>query len=329
VTVRASLLAACAIAAAAVPAHAQVVAETDVTVGASTETVDAAAAQARVFGATRSDVRFFVEGAWGLVSGPDSDAFGGAYPYDRRLRLMDAFVEKTSRPGGWLLGVRAGHYRTPFGISGRGDHAYSGFLRAPLIRYGDNWALSNTFFETGVSVIAGRPSLSVETSLGRPLDEGDERRRSGLDTVVRGQAFVHSVILGVSFIRTQPTGLVPAAGGPALFGGMDGRWSHDGLELRGEWISGRPFTGVATRGGYLDVMLHRPSMGPVSVVARVERLDYDAGPYSTFPRRETLGARVRLFTALSVELNALREPHGLAGGRSVAFDAGLTFSRRF
>lgn len=303
--------------------------EAAVTVGRSTETVNAAAAQVRLFGTIASDWRYFAEGAWGLVSGPPSDAFGAAYPYDRRLRPMDAYVEKTVRPGGWLFGVRAGHYRTPFGISGRGDYAYAGFVRAPLIRYGENWALSNTFYETGASVLAGRPSLFLETSLGRPGDEGATRRRTGLDTVARAQGFFHSVIVGVSYVRTRPTYPIAFASGRMVFGGLDVRWSHNGVQLRGEWITGRPFDGVETRGGYVDLMVHRPAMGPVSAVARIERLDYDAGPYSSYPRRLTAGARVRVLPDLVAQIDLVRQPGGLAQARTVALDCSLTYGRRF
>jgi hypothetical protein len=139
-----------------------VTAEVDVLAGRSTEDVNAAAIQIRLFGATKSDWRFYAEAVWGLTSGGDSDAFGAAYPYDKRVRAMEAFTEKTLHPGGWIVGVRAGRYRTPFGMYGRGDHAYTGFTRAPLIRYGENWALSNNLLEGGAAVLVGRPALALE-----------------------------------------------------------------------------------------------------------------------------------------------------------------------
>jgi hypothetical protein len=305
--------------------------EADVTVGRSSETVTGAASQLRLFGASKSDWRYFIEAAWGQVAGPESDVFGAAYPYDKRIRPMDAFVEKTTMPGGkWLLGIRAGRYRTPFGISGRSDHAYAGFSRAPLIRYGENWTISNTFFETGASVIVGKPSLFLETSLGRSQDEGEAiRRRSGVNVTGRLQGYFRSLIVGVSYLRTQPTEPAAFARGHMVFGGIDARWSHRGAELRGEWINGRPFDTVTTRGGYIDAMFHRPAMGPVSAVARVERLDYDAGPYSAYLRRGTIGARVRVIQPITAQFDLVRQPGGLADGRSTAFDACLTYSRRF
>jgi hypothetical protein len=330
-TRRAAALAAFLVCAAApAPVLAQsITTEASVTVGRSTETVNAAAAQLRVFGTITSDWRYFVEGAWGLVTGPASDAFGAAYPYDRRLRPMDAYIEKVVQPRGWLFGVRAGHYRTPFGISGRGDYAYAGFTRAPLIRYGENWALSNTFYETGATFLAGRPSLNLQASVGRPQDEGDSRRRTGVDTVARAQGYFRSLIVGVSYVRTQPTYPATFAKGRMVFGGMDVRWTHRGVQLRGEWISGRPFDHVSTSGGYVDLIVHRPIMGPVSAVARLERLDYEAGPFSSYPRRQTAGARVRLVPSLTAEIDLVRHTGGLATARRVSFDCGLTYTRRF
>ncbi len=303
--------------------------ETDVTVGRSTDDVNAAATQIRLFGANSKDWRFFLEAAWGDRSGPPSDAFGAAYPYTGRVRPMETFIEKMFRPASSLVGIKAGRYRTPFGIYNRSDHAYNGFLRAPLVRYGGNFALSNDFLESGADVLIGRPTLSVETSIGAPRDEGNAPRRSGLDTAVRAQGYYRSFIVGASFLDTQPNMSGDFVNGRMIFRGVDARWMTDGVLIRGEWMDGRPFDGVTTRGEYLDAIVHRVGMGPVTAVARVERLDYDAGPFSQFLRRYTAGARVRISSMLSAVVNAIGQPTGLANGRHVALDLGLTCSLRF
>jgi len=322
------------IAAAPAIAHAQsITTEADISVGRSTDRVNAAAIQVRLFGATRSDWRVFLETTWGLTtsaeSGPESDAFDAAYPYDRRVRPMEAFTEKTFRPGRVLVGVRAGRYRTPFGISGRSDHAYVGFLRAPLIRYGENFALSNTSMEAGAEVLVGTPSLQVEASLGTPLDEGELHRRRGLDTVIRAQTYFHSFILGASYLHTPRSDPRAFALGRMVFHGLDGRWMRGGVQLRGEWIAGRPFDGVVTRGGYLDVLVHAVGMGPVTAVGRIERLDYDAGRFSEYLRRVTVGARVRVTRDVAAQLNLLRPLWRTLGPHRTALDVGLTYSLRF
>jgi hypothetical protein len=242
---------------------------------------------------------------------------------------MEIYLEKTVVSGQRLLGARVGRYRTPFGIYGRGDHGYTGFLRAPLIRYSDYWALSNNYLETGGSVIAGTTWLSAEGSVGVATDEDEYSRPGGANGVVRVQSAFGSWIVGASHIRTRPSAHWTFATGPAEFTGLDVRWMYAGVQVRGEWLSGRPFDGAATRGGYVDVLVHRPSMGPVTAVARIERLDYFAGPFSRFPRRYSLGAKVRVSHRLVGQVNLIHQPPDVTGHAGhTSFDVGLTFSLR-
>ena len=81
-----------------------------------------------------------------------------------------------------------------------------------MIRYGGYWALSNNFLETGASVVAGTPRLHAEVSLGIPQDEDVQRRRRGFDRVGRVQTSTGRVIVGGSYIHTQPS--VEQARGP-------------------------------------------------------------------------------------------------------------------
>jgi hypothetical protein len=305
------------------------VGEVDVSGGASTENVRAGSTQARVFGATASDWRFFAEVTWAGVDGQDSDAFGAAYPYDGGIRPMEIYAEKMFRPRNYLLGLRGGRYRTPFGISSRGDHGYTGFVRGPLIRYGEHFALSNTWLENGLDVVAGSPQLYVETSVGVPQDEGELRRRSGMDVAVRVQGYYKSLIVGASRLHSgRDRALGSFAQGRSVFNGVDARWTSSGVQVRGEWIAGRPFDGVTTTGGYLDLMVHRRSLGIVTPLARIERLDYDAGPFSLHLQRVTAGARLRLPGCLTGQINVIHQPAGLAAGRTNVLDAGLSCTVR-
>ncbi len=315
---------------ASAPAAAQsITAEADATAGTSTENVRVLATQARIFGGTASDWRFFAEATWAGSLGQESDAFAAAYPYEGGVRPMEVYGEKLFRPGGYLFGLRAGRYRTPFGLSSRGDHSYNGFVRAPLIRYGHRFALSNTWMEKGLDVIAGSPRLYVEASVGAPSDEGELRRRPGADASIRVQGFYKSLIVGASRIHTgRDRELGGFATGRTVFSGADARWTWRGAQVRGEWISGRPFTGVRTSGGYLDVLLHLRVFDFITPVARLERLDYDAGPFSLYLRRATTGARLRLPDCLTGQLNLIHQPSGLAAGRRNVFDASLTCTVR-
>jgi hypothetical protein len=304
------------------------VTELDVSVGHSTDDVHAAGTQLRIFGEAMAGWRFNVEGTWAGAWGPQSDAFGAAYPYNKKVRPMEVYAENTFHVGRYLTGVRFGRYRTPFGIYSRSDHAYNGFLRAPLIRYGTAFALSNNFLEGGASVIGGLPNLYVEASLGVPQDEDIHRRRPGLGGTIRVQGSAGPLIVGVSHIRTQPSAARSFARGNTEFSGVDVRWMHSGVQLRGEWIDGRPFNGTRTFGGYVDAIVHVRAMGPVTAVARAERLNYLAGQRSQFPRRYTAGARVRVASMLVGHVNVIGHSGVTGRAAKASLDLGLTFTVR-
>jgi hypothetical protein len=312
------------------PMHGQsLTAEADVTAGYSTDGVAAVAMQLRAFGDLKAGVRFYLESAWARRSDKESDAFAAAYPYGGHMELFETYGERLFMPGKSLVGIRAGRYRTPFGIASRGDHAYAGFLRPPLIRYDDYYALSNTFLEHGADVILGVPQLYVETSLGVPADVGDVTRRSGFDTIFRLQGYHGPWIVGVSRIRTQPTQPGSFARGRAEFTGVDVRWMHDGVLVRGEWITGQPFDGPTTDGWYADVMLHRAAMGPVTAVLRGEQLNYNTtSRFALHERRLTSGAKIRLPHGLTAQVNLFRQSGSLPKYRSTPVDLALTYSVR-
>src|SRR5688572_9970314 len=96
------------------------------TVGASTDSVVAAATQLRAFGEGPFRIRYYVETAWART-GSESDAFGAAYPYSGRLQAIETYAEWFADTPRALAVVRVGRYRTPFGISTASDHAYNGF----------------------------------------------------------------------------------------------------------------------------------------------------------------------------------------------------------
>jgi hypothetical protein len=315
----------------ATPAAAQTVsAEAAQTVGQTSDGVAAAATQLRLFGDAPLGTRFTLEAAWAARLGDEeTDAFSGAYPYGNQVQMIEAYGERTFRPRTALLAVHAGRFRTPFGISAGSDHAYSGFLRAPLIRYDDYFALSNNFLETGVGVVAGVPTLYVETSLGTPGDVGEARRRPGLDRVVRVQGSYRSLIVGISHSSTNPFQPISFARGRAVFTGADARWMREGVEVRGEWIAGQPFDGTRTTGGYVDLLVHRPGLGPVSAMLRAERLGYETvPPFAIYAQRYTAGARVRLLNTLAAQVNVIRQ-HGVPEARPTSLDVALTYVFRF
>ena len=241
------------------PASAQDVAvEVGQGAGVSTEDIAGVGTQVRVLAETEAGLRFEVEGAWGARSADlETDVFGTAYPYEDGFQVIEAYGEYFFAPQRWVRSVKGGRYRTPFGISAASEHAYIGFLRPPLIRYGGYYALSSGYLEHGVDVVVGAPRLSVEMSVGTPADVGDAIRRDGIDTVVRAEGHAGSLIVGVSYLDTTPYLPEHWAKGRARFGGVDARWMGGGVQVRGEWLGGRPFDGTTTTG-----RLRRPDRAP-------------------------------------------------------------------
>ena len=312
--------------------------ELDVTTGFSTEGDTAAgAAQLRVFGDLSRHYRVNVEATWAGRSADVSDAFGGAYPYGGRVQLSEAYVERMFHRGGWLVGVRGGQYRTPFGIYTRSDHAYQGFLRAPLIRYDDYWAVSNNFLARGINVVAGTSRVQVEASVGTPGDIGEVRRRGGISSTVRAQAYYKALVVGLSRVSSEPYAPARFATGRLAFTGVDGRFAHGGVIVRGEWIQGRPWSAPETAGWYLDGIVHRRLMGPVTAVVRAEHLRYASPrPFTYHDRsftewtaqRQTVGARVRLPAGFTAQAGMLHQSPLLAHTSRFSLDAAVTWSLR-
>lgn len=327
------LVAALAGCGAAKPALGQAITvEADITGGYTSDEIGALATQLRAFGEMPLGVRIFAEAAWATRSetAETTDAFGSAYPYRDRVQVIEAYAERLFRRGPALVGFRAGRYRTPFGIYTRGDYAYGGFLRAPLMRYDGYYALSNNFLEHGAELIVGVPQLYLETSVGAPADVGEARRRSGVDSVTRLQGYYGPLIVGVSRINTLPYKPERFAHGRSVFTGIDLRWTAGGVQVSGEWITGRPFDDSSTDSWHADLIVHRPEMGPVTALWRSEQLDYDtAPPRARSAWRHTGGARIRVLQNLSAQVNVMHQSSNLTDEDATALDVALTYSVRF
>src|SRR5206468_4437849 len=135
-----------------------------------------------------------------------------------------------------------------------------------------------------------------EATLAAPADIGEVVRGSGVDAIVRVQGYVGPLIAGVSHMRTPNSQLALDPSGRTKVTGIDLRWMHAGVQLRGEWVTGRPFGGATTAGWYGDALIHRMFMGPVTAVVRIERLDWTEvhSGEDEYLSRQTVGARIRL-----------------------------------
>ena len=250
-----------------------------------------------------------------------ADVFGAAYPYGGRTVLMEIYAERYFRPRGALLGVRAGRFRTPFGIYSRSEYGYTGFVRPPLIRYDGYFGVSNNWLEEGAMVTAGVPQLFVEASVSRPHDVGFAIRRErngrvdarpGLPGAVRRRRKpCAEQSLFVAALRRRSAGVYRrrrALGAPT------------GVQARGEFLKGHSYEGVSTIGWYVDGIVHRPGMGPFTALVRGEYLDYEAAPpRARRAKRLTLGTRVRWPGPVTLQLNYLRQTRGLAA-HQIALD---------
>jgi hypothetical protein len=306
--------------------------EAAVTAGASTDSLAAGALQLRGFGDIPGGIRFFGEASFAQTSDDDgdNDGFAAAYPYGGRLEVIEAYAERMFRPNNAIIGVRAGRFRTPFGIYSSSDHAYTGFLRPPLIRYDEYSGISNYFLEHGADFVVGVSGLQVETALGAPADVGRGVRRPGLDAIVRVQGYYGPIIAGVSHIRTKSLQSADEDS-PSDFTGVDLRFTHGGVQLRGEWMTGRPFEGATTTGWYADAIVHLVPMGPVTAVARVERMGFEepAENEDETLGRQTIGARVRIAGGFSVNVNLVHRTGELGEYKPTSLDVGITWSGRY
>jgi hypothetical protein len=318
----------------AVSAAAQsVTSELSGTAGVSSQDVGVAASQARIFGEVYR-FTFFTEAAWSSTrtwrSGASDEALATAYPYDGP-HVMDAYVESHVGNDRVFSVIRGGRFRTPFGIHDASDYAYNGFLRAPLIRYEGYWGLTNRLFEHGVNVMAGTSRLQGEATLGRPFDASDDyHRRAGADVVLRAQTYAGPFVLGVSHVESHAYDLAFASG-RMVFTGLDVRWMQAGVQVRSEWLIGRPWDQAQTSGGYVDVMVHRAFMGPATLVGRVETLDYRAAnpAFSSTANGLSAGTRVKVAEGLFVEAGVTRRPSAPYGPVATATDVALTYTARY
>jgi hypothetical protein len=106
---------------------------------------------------------------------------------------------------------------------------------------------------------------------------------------------------------------------------------HNGIQLRGEWLTGHPFVGngVKTDGWYVDTTVHRPAMGPVTALVRLEYMDYDTEPpRARYAKRMITGARVRLPGPITLQVNLTHQGGDLERLRDHSFDVAATYSFR-
>jgi len=95
-------------------------------------------------------------------------------------------------------------------------------------------------------------------------------------------------------------------------------------------LEGHSFNGVSTTGWYVDAFLHHVGMGPFTVIARDEWLDYRASaPFARSARRFTAGTRVRLPGYVTAQINYMHQHGDLPRIYNNSVDFTLTYSLRY
>ena len=188
-----------------------------------------------------------------------SDAFGAAYPYDRDA-AADGDVRRATVParGAALVGSRRPLPRAVRHLRPERSRLQRLPARAAHPVRQRTGRSRTRFSKRGVDVLAGRPSLySRDEPRARRSETRGVRAAAGARHGDPRAGVLRSLIVGASYLHTQPSRTRPFVQGDMEFGGVDARWMRGGVQLRGEWIGGRPFDGVATRGGYVDARPRR------------------------------------------------------------------------
>ena len=82
---------------------------------------------------------------------------------------------------------------------------------------------------------------------------------------------------------------------------------------------------------YADVIVHRPFMGPVTLVGRLEHLDYDTGDpaFNDAASGLAVGTRIKLIESLYAQANVTHRPSEPYARNATATDVALTYTVRY
>ena len=93
-------------------------------------------------------------------------------------------------------------------------------------------------------------------------------------------------------------------------------------------LKGRRSDATTTSGWKLTASAHKPIMGPVTALARIEKLDYDTVPrFALHAKRQSAGARVRVFRNVTAQISVVHHSRS-AVAPETAMDVALTYSMR-
>ncbi|HWA83911.1 MAG TPA: hypothetical protein VG820_10775 [Fimbriimonadaceae bacterium] len=208
--------------------------------------------------------------------------------------LDETYVKYTSG----LTEVRAGRFRSGFGISEWSDYYYNAIIALPIVRFNRLQPyLGLTRFDTGLDVrsIVG----PVEYQVGMVDTDSGAWQWAPKNPdfgVARLQTHFGALIVGASALG-RVAGSKDEDDTEAY--GVDFRWTADHLQMRGELV--RLHSGDGWSGGYyVDAFLRPPGLYRTQVGVRAQAVDSLAGAVS---QTYTVGVRQIVTPNLSATLN--------------------------
>ena len=236
-------------------------------------------------------------------------------------QVIDAYVEYVCAPHGRGLRARArpGDTARRSASGPRAITPTSGSCGRRSSATADTTRCRTAISNTASRSSSVSPRRRSRRASARPADVGEAIRRAGLDTVLRAAGRPRPVILGASYIDTMPVhaGALRARAAPASAASTCA-WMRAGVQVRGEWLGGRPFDGTRPPAAMSTSSCIARRWGRSPLLARAERLAYDgAAPHALYTHRYTAGARVRLWRGLaaSAGVDATRPASSPSAGR--------------
>jgi hypothetical protein len=213
------------------------------------------------------------------------------------LELYEAFGElgRGKRRG------RLGQYEIPFGNHNRTELYYTGLINQPLIRYYPSRDPSIGQSAEGIAYLGSMSSWQVEAALFGERESLESTVPPGGHGAIRVQHFGGSLILGASVLSVRIPDQDAQYRGTGHFYGLDFRFSHPAMVLRGELVAGDVPDG-SPEGFYVDILYHPEWLGRVSFVGRTEAVQGQPRNGSTL-RQQTIGFKWQLIRSTTLALN--------------------------
>ncbi|MDO8586503.1 MAG: porin [Armatimonadota bacterium] len=209
--------------------------------------------------------------------------------------IKEAYLD-TKRKG---LAVRAGKFRTPFGIHQPAEIDYFGFINRPIAKDAPAAGMSLSRASNGVRFSTGKPEMEIQLSI---LDGTEEMNSAvGRNVLFRAQRYAGHLITGFNAYQGHN-----ADAQRFNVWGVDWRYSKPHLIVRGEALKGS-LGPDRLQGGYVDVFYHFATIPALTLFARMEALSENStravtgGCKYVLSRKSTLNVNWRRISSSGAE----------------------------